>query len=240
MICYYSVRRKEKRFNPWRARGTLLWVLTSLEVAMFSFWTCLWLLRRIEQFTGQCFASPRTSTYIFPLQVTTAFCPCKLEGLWNVSEGTRVQRKLPNTSKFSRAGSRTEALAWNCLNVCARSFSLRAKSEISREGGSVLLKAPYNKNISTKWFQKQLQRHLALLQQVVPSCPVRPCWSVRKRLFRLRYRGIWKTFEGKGCGWGETLFFPLQSQSGAAFGCQSHVCTVCRSLMAQGISRRAL
>ena len=87
------------------------------------------------------------------------------------------------------------------LFECLRTkFSLRAKSEISREGGSVLLKAPYNKNISTKWFQKQLQRHLALLQQVVPSCPVRPCWSVRKRLFRLRYTGIWKTFEGKGCG----------------------------------------
>lgn len=71
------------------------------------------------------------------------------------------------------------------LFECLRTkFSLRAKSEISREGGSVLLKAPYNKDISTKWFQKQLQRHLALLQQVVPSCPVRPCWSVRKRLFR--------------------------------------------------------
>ena len=84
---------------------------------------------------------------------------------------------------------------------CLRTkFSLRARSESARKVGSVFLKVPYNKDISLKWFKSQLQQHLPLLQQVVPSCAVRPCWAVRKSLFRLRYKGIWKNFDGTGYG----------------------------------------
>ena len=87
--------------------------------------------------------------------------------------------------------------AFECLRT---KFSLRARSESARKVGSVFLKVPYNKDISLKWFKSQLQQHLPLLQQVVPSCAVRPCWAVRKSLFRLRYKGIWKNFDGTGYG----------------------------------------
>ena len=98
----------------------------------------------------------------------------------------------------SRLKDRGFSLNWfECLRT---KFSLRAKSEVPRKGGSVFMKVPYNKDINLKWFKNQLQRHLPLLQQVVPSCSVRPCWSVRKSLFRLRYKGTWKNFEGTGCG----------------------------------------
>ena len=125
MICFYFAQRMKKRFNPWQTRGIFLWVLTSLEVATFTFWMCLWVSARIEQFTGRCFPSPRTFTCTFQLQATillAVLCPCKLEELWDVSEGTRAQRKLANTSKFSKADSRTEVIAWTGSNVCAQSF----------------------------------------------------------------------------------------------------------------------
>ena len=84
---------------------------------------------------------------------------------------------------------------------CLRAkVSLRMRSEATRKSGSVFLKVPYNKDINLKWFKGQLQRHLPLLQRVVPDCAVRPCWAVRKSLFRLRYRGIWKNFDGTGFG----------------------------------------
>lgn len=98
----------------------------------------------------------------------------------------------------SRLKDRGFSLNW--FERLRTKFSLRAKSEASRKGSNVFLKVPYNKDINLKWFKSQLQRHLPLLQQMLPSCSVRPCWSVRKSLFRLRYRGIWKNFDGTGSG----------------------------------------
>lgn len=87
--------------------------------------------------------------------------------------------------------------AFECLRT---RFSLRTRESTNLRSSSVFLKVPYNKDINVKWLKSQLLRHLPLLQQSVPNCAVRPCWSVRKSLFRQRYREVWKKFGSTGIG----------------------------------------